>query len=67
MVPDQIIDRTQGVRESTFFGGGVVAHVGFADPFDEGIRKVVSRVGKKVCEGRGVKLHTGGTLVCMGE
>lgn len=28
---DQIIDRTRG-RESSFFGNGFVAHVGFADP-----------------------------------
>ena len=32
VVPDQIIDRTRG-RVSTFFGDGVAAHVGFADPF----------------------------------
>src|SRR3990172_2833458 len=32
VIPDQFIDRTTR-RASTFFGGGVVAHVGFADPF----------------------------------
>src|SRR3990172_4370118 len=32
VVPDQIIDRTRG-RASTFFGDGLVAHVGFAGPF----------------------------------
>ena len=29
--PDQFIDRTRG-RISTFFGSGIVAHVGFAHP-----------------------------------
>src|SRR3990170_3839880 len=29
--PDQFIDRTRG-RVSTFFGDGIVAHVGFAHP-----------------------------------
>ena len=32
VVPDQFIDRTRG-RISTFFGRGLVAHVGFAHPF----------------------------------
>ena len=32
VIPDQIIDRTR-LRQSTFFGDGLVAHVGFADPF----------------------------------
>ena len=32
VVPDQFFDRTRG-RVSTFFGDGLVAHVGFAHPF----------------------------------
>src|SRR6476660_7482690 len=32
LVPDQFFDRTKG-RVSTFFGRGLVAHVGFAHPF----------------------------------
>src|SRR5580765_2409811 len=32
VIPDQFIDRTRG-RISTFFGNGLVAHVGFAHPF----------------------------------
>src|SRR5690242_5716932 len=31
VIPDQFLDRTQG-RASTFFGGGVVAHISFSDP-----------------------------------
>src|SRR5580698_10868057 len=31
MIPDQFYDRTRH-RTSTFFGGGVAAHVGFAKP-----------------------------------
>src|SRR5579885_625333 len=31
LVPDQFVDRTKH-RVSTFFGGGLVAHVGFAHP-----------------------------------
>src|SRR3954468_21837596 len=32
LIPDQFFDRTTG-RVSTFFGRGLVAHVGFAHPF----------------------------------
>ncbi len=32
VVPDQLFDHTKS-REPTFFGGGLVAHVGTADPF----------------------------------
>src|SRR5579864_1740622 len=31
LVPDQFFDRTRG-RMATFFGGGIVAHVGFDKP-----------------------------------
>lgn len=32
VVPDQLVDRTR-LRQNTFFGDGVVAHISFADPF----------------------------------
>ena len=38
VIPDQIIDRTK-TRVSTFFGDGLVAHVGFADPFCSVLRQ----------------------------
>src|SRR5690606_28300093 len=41
VVPDQIIDRTRGVRPPSFFGEGVVAHVAMADPFCPVLRKAV--------------------------
>jgi len=41
VVPDQLVDRTRGQRPHTFFGHGVVAHVGFADPFCPGLRAAV--------------------------
>ncbi|KAJ6028440.1 S-methyl-5'-thioadenosine phosphorylase [Penicillium herquei] len=64
VVPDQIIDRTKGVRPWTYFEGGMVAHVPFGDPFDEGIAKVVRECGHSL-EGDGVVLHDRGTIVCM--
>ena len=32
VLPDQFFDRTSRRSEHTFFGGGIVAHVGFAEP-----------------------------------
>jgi 5'-methylthioadenosine phosphorylase len=66
VVPDQIIDRTKGIRPFTYFEGGVVGHVGFADPFDKGLAEVVRKCGH-ILEGDGVHLHDRGLLVCMGK
>lgn len=65
VIPDQVIDRTKGFRPWTFFEGGVVAHMQFADPFDERVAKVVRECGHSL-EGEGVTLHDQGVLVCMG-
>ncbi|KZZ97529.1 5'-methylthioadenosine phosphorylase (Meu1) [Moelleriella libera RCEF 2490] len=64
VVPDQVIDRTKGIRSFTFFEGGVVGHVGFADPFDDKLAAVVKRCAKSM-EGDGVVLHGKGTVVVM--
>ncbi|RDW81416.1 6-phosphogluconate dehydrogenase, decarboxylating [Aspergillus mulundensis] len=64
VVPDQVIDRTKGIRPFTFFEGGVVGHVPFGDPFDERVAKIVRACGHSL-EGEGVKLHDRGTLICM--
>lgn len=64
VVPDQIIDRTKGIRPFTFFEGGVVGHFGFGDPFDVRLAAVVRACGHSL-EGEGVRLHDKGTIVCM--
>ena len=61
VVPDQIFDRTRGLRPSTFFGEGVVGHLPFADPFCEELREVIIEAGKEA----GTELHAGGTYICM--
>ncbi|HEU4875479.1 MAG TPA: S-methyl-5'-thioadenosine phosphorylase [Pyrinomonadaceae bacterium] len=62
VIPDQFFDRTRArVRESTFFGEGIVAHVSFAHP-------VCSRLGdvlEESCKAADVKAHRGGTYLCM--
>ena len=60
VVPNQLIDRTRG-RPSTFFGEGLVAHVGFADPFCETLRH---ELGQATRESDAV-VHYGGTYVVM--
>ena len=57
---DQFIDRTRS-RSSTFFGDGVVVHVGFADPVCSSMRTHLQMVGKE----SGFKCHNGGTYVCI--
>ncbi len=61
VVPGQLIDRTRAARPSTFFGDGLVAHVGFADPFSEAIRGAVLAAAR----GAGAQAHDGGTYVCI--
>ncbi|KAK3673920.1 S-methyl-5-thioadenosine phosphorylase [Recurvomyces mirabilis] len=64
VVPDQVIDRTKGIRPFTFFEGGMVGHVGFADPFDPTLAQIVTKCGHSL-EGEGVRLHDKGTVICM--
>lgn len=64
VIPDQIIDRTKGIRPFTFFEGGLVGHVGFADPFDHRLAEVVKKCAHSM-EGEGVVLHDQGTLIVM--
>ncbi|QSZ36135.1 hypothetical protein DSL72_007260 [Monilinia vaccinii-corymbosi] len=64
VVPDQVIDRTKGIRPFTFFEKGIVGHVGFADPFDEKVAKIVRECGHAL-EGEGIVMHDKGTIICM--
>ncbi|KAG6361524.1 hypothetical protein INS49_009751 [Diaporthe citri] len=64
VVPDQVIDRTKGVRPFTFFEKGLVGHVGFADPFDAKLAAVVKACAGAM-QGEGSTLHDGGTIICM--
>ncbi|ODV63238.1 S-methyl-5-thioadenosine phosphorylase [Ascoidea rubescens DSM 1968] len=43
VLPNQIIDRTKGIRPSTFFEKGFVAHAGFGEPFDPKLIKIISK------------------------
>ena len=60
LIPDQLIDRTQG-RVSTFFGEGVVAHIAFGDPFCPRLRQIVADSAREA----GATVHSKGTMVVM--
>jgi 5'-methylthioadenosine phosphorylase len=60
LIPDQLIDRTQG-RLGSFFGEGVVAHIAFADPFCPELRRILCNAAKEA----GATVHPQGTMVVM--
>ncbi len=60
VIPDQFYDHTKH-RRSTFFGNGVVAHVGMADPVCSDLCSILIEAGVKV----GATVHRGGTYLCM--
>ncbi len=60
--PDQFFDRTRQ-RASTFFGGGVVAHVALADPVCKEMCDALESVARAEIEG--IDIHRGGTYICM--
>jgi 5'-methylthioadenosine phosphorylase len=60
LIPEQFYDRTRH-RVSTFFGNGVVAHVGFDKP----VCRQLSGVLGDACDRAKVRVHRGGTYICM--
>jgi 5'-methylthioadenosine phosphorylase len=60
VIVDQHIDRTKG-RDATFFEGGVVVHVMFADPVTPALAWALGDAAVKA----GARVHRGGTYVCM--
>ena len=60
VVPDQLIDRTR-LRESTFFGNGLVAHIPMAEPFCPELSAILNTAGTDA----GATVHRGGALVVI--
>jgi 5'-methylthioadenosine phosphorylase len=61
VLPDQFFDRTSRREHHTFFGGGIVAHVGFAEPISAGLRTLLH----EACVAQGRRVHNGGVYVNM--
>jgi 5'-methylthioadenosine phosphorylase len=58
---DQFLDRTKQSSAHTFFGEGIVAHIAFADPICEELRRILIAAGRAAK----VRVHDGGTYVNM--
>lgn len=61
VVVDQFVDRTNQARPMTFFEGGIVAHIMFAQPVCTELADIVFASGKKL----GLDMHKGGTYLNM--
>jgi len=61
LLPSQFFDRTSQRVDHTFFGDGIAAHVGFADPISTGLRNILAESARAI----GVQVHNGGTYVNM--
>jgi 5'-methylthioadenosine phosphorylase len=60
VIPDQFVDRTRH-RVDTFFGDGLVAHIGFGEPICAETAKYV----EEACRRAGVNAKGGGTYLNM--
>ena len=60
LIPDQLIDRTRN-RVSTFFMDGIVAHIGFAEPFCRELSQILYESAREAH----ATVHPKGTYICM--
>jgi 5'-methylthioadenosine phosphorylase len=58
---DQFVDRTKRSFEHTFFGRGIVAHIAFAHPICEELRRLLLASARRA----GARVHNGGAYVNM--
>jgi 5'-methylthioadenosine phosphorylase len=58
---DQFFDRTKRSRDFTFFGGGIVGHIAFADPICRQMLPTLADCARRA----GAAVHVGGTYVNM--
>lgn len=58
---DQFVDKTKKALEHTFFGGGIVAHIAFADPICNELRQILLKSAKSLK----ARVHDGGSYVNM--
>ena len=68
LIPDQYFDRTKKSAEHTFFGRGLVAHVGFGEPTCRHLRTSLLAAAREVAAettGGDIQIHDGGTYVNM--
>lgn len=71
VIPNQVIDCTKGIRPSSFYDEGLVGHVGFGEPFDPDLNKLLTKLTENALTSYGYKVHSPKsmnrdvTLICM--
>jgi 5'-methylthioadenosine phosphorylase len=60
VIPDQLFDNTKG-RNHTFFGEGLVAHIGSADPFCPDLSAALEEAVRET----GATIHHGGAFIVV--
>jgi 5'-methylthioadenosine phosphorylase len=60
VIPDQFFDATRR-RVSSFFGDGIVGHVGMADPVCPALATAIEKAARET----GASVHRGGTYLCI--
>lgn len=61
VIPDQLFDFTRGTRIRTFFGEGLVVHIGSAEPYCNDLREQVAQAAQEA----GATIRMGGTLITV--
>lgn len=61
VLPDQFVDRTKQSDAHSFFGRGIVAHIAFADPVCEELRRILVKTARALR----ARVHDRGTYVNM--
>ena len=60
VIPDQFFDHTKG-RKNTFFGHGLVAHIGLANPTCSQLNNLLYQAAQEA----GCSVQKGGTYICI--
>ena len=61
VIPSQLFDFTRGTRPNSFFGEGIVAHIGSADPFCPALSEKIFEAVQQA----GGTAHKGGTYITI--
>jgi 5'-methylthioadenosine phosphorylase len=61
LLPSQFYDRTSNRAAHTFFGNGIAAHIGFAEPISANLRNLLAESARSL----NITVHNGGTYVNM--
>ena len=61
VIPDQVFDLTRGPRQPSFFGDGLVVHIGTANPYCSELSASAYQAASEA----GANVHRGGTLITI--